>query len=578
MQECAAASASVTSGAPSLWLGGLLASARETAADRLAVKDPPDRAEITDGAVQSLTWAEVGERVDRLSLALLDAGLTKGDVVMSPAPSVHETLIIQLAVSRIGAVCASFPVQYREHELGLLVRAVTPRAIISFARLRNFAHMAMMRNVVAAWGQPAAFLGYGPNDADDVVDLDRIAQKAFDPADRERLRVFDETLNIAPDDDAFIIFTSGSATSPKAVMRSHRNIIGVRDFMAELGGIGDGIRILSPRLLNTTGAIATGLVPWLGGRGTIFLHHPFSLDIFLEQIRAERPHSTSCPPAILYMMLERADRDPTLDFSDLRHISSGSANLDPSVMKAFHDRFGIEVTNSYGSSEGAMLVSSKHDIADLDDRARYFPAFGYGTYRSNLGFCKGVKTRLVSVETGEDVTTIGTPTELYVGGSTLFSRYVNDPERTVKAFDAQGFYRTGDLFELVTLDPPMLRFLGRRSNMIVRGGLNISAEEIEGLLAAHPKIRHVAVVGRPDAKLGEIVAAVVVCQPDTSITLPELAGYLKEECKVAIFKLPQHLEILTELPRLASGKPDIAAIRTAVAQQSQSAAGQTNNA
>ena len=72
MQECAAASASVTSGAPSLWLGGLLASARETAADRLAVKDPPDRAEITDGAVQSLTWAEVGERVDRLSLALLD--------------------------------------------------------------------------------------------------------------------------------------------------------------------------------------------------------------------------------------------------------------------------------------------------------------------------------------------------------------------------------------------------------------------------------------------------------------------------------------------------------------------------
>lgn len=548
-----------------LLLGELLLRRRADAADRCALIDPPDRARVTDGPAQRLTWREVGERVDRLSLALLDAGIRKFSMVLSPAPTVHETIIVHLAILRMGAICAPVPIQYREHELARLMDVVEPDAIVGFARLGKFAHMRMLHDLVAKRGQDIALLAYGPDLPDGVIALDPDAVRAPDGAEMQRLARYDAALQLDPDDTAMIVFSSGSEASPKAVRRSHSNQMHQRRFLADIGGLQDGACFMSPRMLNTIGAITTGLVPWLELGGRMVLHQPFDMEVFLQQIRHERPEMTSAPPAILQMILQRDDAGEAVDLSSLHHITSGSAQLSPSVVHAFRERFGIDIVNVYGSSEGALLVSSEADMAAPEDRAAFFPAYGWNGFRSALPCATEVETKLVSPDTGEVITEPGVPGELCVRSPLVFDSYWNDPARTAAAFDDDGYYRTGDLFEHAGGGRPYYRFVGRLKNMIVRGGMNISAEEIEGLLIDHPKLREVCVVGRPDPKLGEIVAAVVVPKPGQSVTLDELIAYLRDDCHVAVFKLPQHLTVIEHIPRAGGGKVDIGALRDLVA-------------
>lgn len=548
-----------------LLLGELLSRRRADAADRCALIDPPDRARVTDGPAQRLTWREVGERVDRLSLALLDAGVGKGSIVLSPAPTAHETLIVQLAILRLGAICAPVPIQYRAHELSRLMDLVQPVAIVGFARLGKFAHMQMLRELVEQRGQDVALLGYGPDLPDGVTALDPDAARPPDEAELQRLARHDAALQLDPDDTALIVFSSGSEAAPKAVRRSHANQMHQRRFLADIGGLQEGACFMSPRMLNTIGAITTGLVPWLDLGGRMVLHHPFDMEVFLQQIRDERPEMTSCPPAILQMILQRLDAGEAVDLSSLHHITSGSAQLSPSVVHAFRERFGISIVNVYGSSEGALLVSSEADLKAPEDRAAFFPAYGWNGYRSALPCATEVETRLASPESGEIITEPGIPGELCIRSPLVFDSYWNDPARTAAAFDGDGYYHTGDLFEHAGGGRPYYRFVGRLKNMIVRGGMNISAEEVEGLLIDHPKLREVCVVGRPDPKLGEIVAAVVVPKRGQSVTLDELIAYLRDDCHVAVFKLPQHLTVINHMPRSGGGKVDIGALRDLVA-------------
>jgi len=163
----------------------------------------------------------------------------------------------------------------------------------------------------------------------------------------------------------------------------------------------------------------------------------------------------------------------------------------------------------------------------------------------------GVSTRLVDLATGEEITKPGLPGELRVTGPTIFSGYwggVGDP------FDAEGYYRSGDVFAIAEEDPRLLRYVGRARDIIVRGGMNISPAELEDLLGEHPAVAEVAVVGMPDELLGERTAAVVVLTPGADPpTLDELVALLRERM-IASYKLPERLEVVDALPRNPVGK------------------------
>ena len=190
-------------------------------------------------------------------------------------------------------------------------------------------------------------------------------------------------------------------------------------------------------------------------------------------------------------------------------------------------QFDIEVINYFGSNEGAALSSSPLDMPVRSQRALYFPRMGVPGFDWKMNVSRKIQTRLVDIDNGQDIDTGGQIGELRFKGPTIFSGYFKAPELTARAFDEQGFYRTGDLFEIAGDRNQYYRYAGRHKDIVIRGGMNISSEEIEGLIMSHPQVRDAAVIGAPDATMGERVCAVVVLQPGQKLSLQDLVDHFK---------------------------------------------------
>jgi acyl-CoA synthetase (AMP-forming)/AMP-acid ligase II len=229
------------------------------------------------------------------------------------------------------------------------------------------------------------------------------------------------------------------------------------------------------------------------------------------------------------------------------------------MVTQWQEEHGIGVVNFFGSNEGTALVSGPNDIPDPAERARYFPRLGVPGYEGAHRIADMIFTKLVDPTTKEVITEPGHSGELAIKGGTIFPGYYKRPELTEESFDDDGYFYTGDLFTIEEGEGGVLNrygFAGRLKDLIVRGGMKIAPEEIEYLLADHPKIAEVSVVGVHDGrKLGEeVVCAVVVPKPDAGeVSLGEVVGFLKDK-EVAAYKLPKKLVVFEGLPRNAVGK------------------------
>jgi len=517
--------------------------------ERLALVDPANRLDLDGKPPRRLTWAELGAEVDRVGAALLDCGLVKDDILTYQLPNIADTVILALAASRIGLVISPVVMPYRRHELGHVVDTVRPRAIVTLASFAGFDHAAMAMTVAGDRG--CEILIVGGDVPDGAVDFDA-AIAAADPA---RAADYHSAQPMLPGEVFTIFWTSGTEARPKGVPRDQNQWIVNGQMVAEAADIRDGEVLLNPFPLVNIGSF--GLVtPWLMKQGTLVLHHPFDLALFLRQIVEERVNYTIAAPAILTALLKAPGLLDSMDLSSLRAIGSGSAPLSPFMIEGFADRYGIEVCNIYGSNEGASLFSDARSMPDHTERARYFPRMGVegidwpGSISNAM-----IQTRLVDLETEQDITETGKPGELRFQGAATFGGYWENAETTANAFDAQGYYRTGDLFELAGDGPVprFYRFVGRCKEIIVRGGVNISPAEIDDLLEGHPAIREAAVVGIPDDRLGERMCAAVVPGDGATLDLTEIAQWLEAQ-GLARFKLPEQMVTLDSLPRNAMNK------------------------
>jgi cyclohexanecarboxylate-CoA ligase len=303
------------------------------------------------------------------------------------------------------------------------------------------------------------------------------------------------------------------------------------------------------------GSLGGMFFPWLIKRGVLVQHQPFDLDVFLRQIQDEQIAYTVAPPAVLNLLMQNEGLRKRYDLSSLRSVGSGSAPLSPWMIRAFQDQYGISVWNSFGSSEGCGLFGSGRDVPDPEARALYLPRFGVEGIEWPAWVARIQETRLVDPVTETIITERGIPGELRLRGSLALDQYWNAPELTRLAFDAEGFYRTGDIFELAG-DGPLPRYyhyLGRSSEVINRGGTKISPAEIEALVDSHPKVREAAVIGLADERLGERVCVVVALRESESLSLEELSDYLKSK-QIAVYKMPEQLFVVGALPRNPVGK------------------------
>ncbi|WP_281982477.1 class I adenylate-forming enzyme family protein [Thalassorhabdomicrobium marinisediminis] len=543
-------------------LQDLLHRNRRDHGDWISLVDPIDRNRIADGAAKRLTWDEVGARVDQVAFRFMSAGLGKGDVALLVAPTLHETLIAQMACLELGILVASIPVQYRENEVETLLKRLSPKAMIGHVRLGKHPTAKMLAEIAARSAEPPIVFGFGEGLPEGVTSLED--ERPLTDTEQAELDAARSAADIGPDDPAFLVFTSGTSAQPKAIARTHAQTLISASFLNDVADLPPGGCFLSPRMLNTVGSLANGLASWLFSAAKMVLHQPFDIDVFLRQIVEERPCVTSCPPAILNMILQRIETGEPVDLAGLNYITSGSAQLNPALFTEFRERFGISLVNVYGSTEGAMLISSDKDIDDETIRADCFMRHPDGPDASCLQSLSGTRTRIVDPATDAEITEIGKLGELRLKGPGIMKGYWDDPEMTKDAFDADGWFRTGDLFRINGDTGRYLTFAGRLKNIIVRGGLNISAEEIQTLAVTHPAVLDAVAVSVPDTRLGEKVGLAVVLRPGAKLTLPELSAHLKDDRKVAIFKLPEYLVVLDKLPTMPSGKTDLKAVRAQV--------------
>ncbi len=537
-----------------------------------SVVDPPNRDRFTSGAACRLSWLEIDAKVQALCGVMLGRGLERGDVVLLQFPSVHEFLVAYLACFRLGLVASPVPLAYRAHELNHIVPQGQVKALLGMNRVGTFDHGQLLVQVARQAGGQQVML-WGDNLPEGAVNLGtEMDRQAKDPTLRLRVHQATEKNPVAADDVCLILWTSGTEALPKPVPRTHNHCLVSRKLMTEPAALEIGECMLSPRLLNTMGGFAGTVVTWLDCAAQVVLHQPLDLPVFLQQIASERPVFTSGPPALLQTLMADPEAMRLLANSPLRCISSGSAALPEEVMLRFKQECGIDILNFYGSSEGGSLSATPRDMDDLGARARYFARFGAPHCTSTLSTARYVQTRLIDPETEDTIEQPGKVGELCFDGPTMFTGYLNMPEATRAAFTRRGEYRSGDLFEIAGDRGQWLRFVGRRKEIIVRGGMNISALEVEGLLAQVPGVREVAAVGLPDERLGEIVCAVVVLAPGTALDLPALTRHLQETLSVAIYKCPEALLRVESLPRNPAGK----VIKSALRQQVQEAASRSD--
>jgi len=535
-------------------MGGLLIATARRQPDAPAVSDPPNALQIGGRPARRWTWAGLEREVGRWVAFLHAQGLRKDDIVVAQLPNGVDLHALYLACACTGIVVTPVPVQYRGHELGHVVGMTGAKAAFTSARVGSHA-------LAATWGE--AFgdrLGdalrvwaFGGGLPAGVLSLDA-ALDATSPWSAGELEAHMAAIGLTAHDVLTICWTSGTEARPKGVPRNHNEWLIVGQSVIDAGRLQPGARLLIPFPFVNMAGISTSLAAWLLIGGELHHHHPFDLEVFVGQLRDHPADYTVAAPAVLAMLLKQPEQLAGVDLARLKRIGSGGGPLADWLVEQFAERFGVEVVNYFGSNEGAALSSAPQDIPDRRQRTLYFPRLGVPGFEWSLSNAKKVRTRLVDLDSGADIDEVGRVGELRFQGPTIFSGYYNAPELTERAFDEQGYYRTGDLFEIAGDRGQYYRYAGRLKDIVIRGGMNISCEEVEGLLLAHPKVREAAVIGVPDPVLGERVCAVVAPQPGEQVELAELVDFLRREEQVAAFKWPEQLVVVDGLPRNPLGK------------------------
>lgn len=477
----------------------------DTLGDLLArcLKDNQDTAFRVHSSVRPFTgtFGDVELMARRLAAGLRARGVGPGDVVAFQLPNWVEAAATFWASAILSAVVVPIVHFYGPKELRYILSSVKPRAFITAER---FGNMAYAPDVCAAV-PTVALVGEGFE-----------ALLADEP--------MDGTLAADPAGPALIAFTSGTTSNPKGVVHSHQTLgFETRQLLANYPP-GRGRQLTALPVGHFIGMLGAFLIPVLDG-APIDLCDVWDPDRAIDLMEADGVALGGGPPYFVTSLLDHP-RFTTQHLRYIKHIGLGGSTVPAAVTRRLAD-LGILVTRSYGSSEHPSITGS-HFTAPEDKRL-----FTDGNART------GVEVRLAD------------DGEILSRGPDLFLGYT-DPALTARAFDADGWYHAGDIG--VMDDDGYLTITDRKSDIIIRGGENISALEVEEVLLGLPAVAEAVVVAAPDSRLGEHAAAVLRVKPGHVMpTLSEVRDHF-ERAGVAKQKWPETLRQVDDYPRTASGK------------------------
>jgi len=517
--------------------------------DREALVDPENKPDLVGLQPKRYVWGEIDRIIDRLALSFVDLGIKPDDIVMAQLPNISELALIYPALSRIGAIASSIPVQWRAHEIRYLLELTEAKAFITMPIFKEYNHIQMIKDLSPAFPQLKHIIGVGKDVPEGVSSFKEMIGTKIE--EKYPNNYLDEHFKITANDIIAINWTSGTVTVPKGCSRTHNNSLAGAAMCTQAGRLEEGevFHTVFP-LVNVANFIVY-YVPWIILAGKYVMHHPFDAALYLKQIQDEKVTFSGAAPAIHTWILKNPDIVGKYDLSSLKVMMSGSAPLGVWACKDYKEKFGVEVENIWGMNEGVGLISNPVDTPDPEARASFYPQWGKKGVKWAMPFTEAVKTKLIDPATRNEVTEVGQQGELYQKSPFLMPGYFKRHDLTERAFDKEGYLATGDLFTIQ--ENNFISFTGRVKDLIIRGGVNIAPEEIEDLVEGHPKVLEAAAVGMPDPTMGEEICIYVVPQKGETITLDEIVLFLQEK-GIAKYKLPKRMEIIKVLPRTALGK------------------------
>jgi acyl-CoA synthetase (AMP-forming)/AMP-acid ligase II len=493
----------------------------------------PDALAVVDAAGRH-TYGSLAGDAAAVATAMRSRGLAAGDVVSIQLPNRYETVVAAVAAQSVGAVINPLLPNYRQHELVNVFRTAPPRMIFTPGDYRGFDHWGLVGAVVAASGAPApAHVVVGDAPGPSALAFESLLGDGADPLEAG-----------VASDVSELIFTSGTEARPKAIMHTEQNAnFSVRVAWDDLG-VGPGDVVWMPSPLGHSTGFNYGLRFALYHGLPLVLQDRWSGSDAADLVAAERCSYTLAATTFLQDLVEEAGRRGVA-LDSLRLFGCGGAPVPPRLVDAA-GAAGVQVLRLYGSTE--VLVATWNR-----------PSSGERQRRETDGRpMSHVEIALVGDDGDDDhpvEVAVGEPGELLVRGPSTCAGYYADPERTTATFLPGGWVRSGDVLVRTKDDhgDDFVTVVGRKKEIIIRGGLNIAPREIEDLLGGFAEVERAAVVGLPDDRLGERMCACVVLRPGTSLTFDDMVARLRD-AGLATYKLPERLEVLDALPATASGK------------------------
>lgn len=490
----------------------------ETLLDRLATADGAHCA-IVDGDVR-LSIADLRVQSAAVAEALRARGVRPGDVVCWQLPNWWEAVVLCWAIWRCGAIASPITPSLRSHEVGFILRQTAAPLIAVPREFRGTDYPALVREA-GFDGELLVVRGDQP--------LPAIATDApLPPA--------------SVDDAAVILWTSGTTSDPKGVVHTHQSLRVEADTIAAAHDMRAGESLLLPMPVTHVAGLTYGILLPATNAITTVLMDIWDPARALELVEREHIGVMISTPVFMRTMID----DPAFVLSDrssVRLFSLGGAGVAPAMVREGATAFDCWCKRTYGSTEYPTLTTGRLGDDAERDATTDGPVIG------------DAELRIVDPETLEEVAE-GTPGELLVRGPEMFAGYL-DRRLDVDAFVRDGWFRTGDL---AVYDGTYLSIVDRLKDIIIRGGENISAQEVEALLVTHPDVQEAACVAMPDEVMGEQVCAYVIPRNGAAVGLRELRAHLVAR-GLAKFKLPEMLVVRDELPRTASGKVKKAPLR-----------------
>jgi len=511
------------------WLGMTLGDMFDKASDLY-----PSR-EALVGEGQRYTYAELRVLVDTMAYRLLEAGFQQGDCVLIQLPNLPEFVISYFALQKAGLVPVLLTVNHSATEVIHLANLTRPKGWILPDRYRKKDYAPLIQQVKKENKTLKTCLIVGGEIPEGCLRLHDFLETTADASDI--LSVL-EKAHPDPGDVCQILPSGGTTGLPKGALRTHNDYICNIEYKSRAWDLNvKDTCLVATTVGHNLALLVTVTGPVFHGAKMVMLDSTYPAD-FCRTVQNEKVTCAGLVPTLISRIVNFEELGE-YDLSSLKKIYVGAANSPPELVMATEEKIGAIYINSFGMVEGPCAQTRPEDLPEIRSQTIGLPVCPYDDFRT--------------LDQDGNPTPPGIEGELAAKGPGIFTGYLRNPQANKASFTPDGYFRTGDLAVIDEKD--IIRITGRIKDIIIRGGENIAARDVEDLISSHPQVEYVAAVGMPDPDLGEQVCAYVKCVEGSRLGDEDILRHLKKmEASKILF--PARFEFVKEMPLTAAGKAD----------------------